>query len=84
MSSAIRPPRHLPAFARRIAGLRARASASPIRMPRRRRLRDIVKSHPLEVVAQEVVKLSTMPCGPARSLSHIPLRCVSCCGTPEG
>jgi len=58
-----RPPRHPAGFCAPHSGL-SRDGASAVAdqdAAGRRRLRDIVKSHPLEVVAQEVVKLSTMP-----------------------
>ena len=53
----------LPAFTREVAGL-TRGSASAVAdqdEPGQARLREVVNAHPLEVVAQEVVRLSTMP-----------------------
>ena len=77
----------LPAFARRIAGL-SRDGASAVAdqdAAGRRRLRDIVKSHPLEVVAQEVVKLSTMPVWTGKKLEPHPFTLrVYAVATPEG
>ncbi|CAM5773395.1 hypothetical protein LMIY3S_04164 [Labrys miyagiensis] len=77
----------LPAFSRHIEGL-SRNGASAVSdhdEEGRARLRQILKARPLEVVAQEVVRLSTMPVWTGRRLEPHPFSLrVYAVATPEG
>lgn len=77
----------LPAFTREVAGL-TRGSASAVADLDKKgqaRLREVVKAHPLEVVAQEVVRLSTMPVWNGKRLEPHPFTLrVYAVATPEG
>jgi uncharacterized circularly permuted ATP-grasp superfamily protein/uncharacterized alpha-E superfamily protein len=77
----------LPAFNRHIEGL-SRGGASAVAdhdEAGRARLAAILKAHPLEVAAQEVVKLSTMPVWTGKKLEPHPFTLrVYAVATPEG
>jgi uncharacterized circularly permuted ATP-grasp superfamily protein/uncharacterized alpha-E superfamily protein len=76
-----------PAFSRRVGGLAKDGStrAADLDADERQKLPGLLLSHPLEIVAQEVVKLSTMPVWTGRGLRPRPFTLrVFAVSTPEG